>query len=189
MNKEMNILTVILCCSLILIIFTGSYKYDQEAIVKSLEKYQEHHKIYHDAYNGFVKVNIISVKVESESTKISLRSDDIKDIHGIYYVKFDTYFKYIKLYEDYSVITVSTNIPPEEALSWIDNRLEDAPKGEYEINNKTITFTTVQEKPHGDTVEVIYKGTTKNGKLYLSSYSKSTKNRRVLVYDYFKEKQ
>lgn len=167
---------------------TGSYQYDSESVANSLKNYQQNHAIYHDAYKDQVKVSLITAKISS-ANNIYPPVENVKGIstEGIYYVEFLTYFKYIKFLDDSSVITISTNIPPEKALKLINENLEGMPKGDYTVAGTNISFTTIQEKSEGKVARVEYKGYVKKGKLYLSSYSQSTKNNRFLIYKYYKK--
>lgn len=188
MNKNINILMLFLCSCLVIIVITGSYKYNSNDVAVSIEDYQKNNRIYHDAYKNQINVSIISNKIATTNNiDASMKKVKELDYEGIYYVEFETYFTYIKFLDDSSVITTSTNMPPEKAVKLINKDLQGVPKGKYTKAGKNIKFTTLQEKSEGKVVKVEYKGQKKNGKLYLSSYSQSTKNNRLLIYKYYKK--
>jgi len=171
----------------VIVVITGSYKHNSQAETLSLEAYQKNHTNYYDAYRGLVNVSILSNKITTVND-LYPPTEKVKDMaaEGIYYAEFQTYYKYIKFLDDSSVITTSTNIPPEKALKFISEDLKGEPKGKYKIIGKNIKFTTLQEISKGKVVKVEYKGQKKNGKLFLSSYSQTTKNHRLLIYKYYK---
>lgn len=131
-------------------------------------------------YKEFKAVDRASKYIDEKNPLLLLGG--YEDYRGVYYAKHSTYYKYIKFYDDKTVITVSTNIQPDQALAWIDQRIEYVPKGKYEIDDEGIKFTTLQIDQNGNQSVVDYKGFKKRGKLFLHSYSQNTKNKSFFIY-------
>lgn len=187
MNKKINILSIILIIITIIVLATGSHVYDQREIVRGLTIYKINHAIHADYYKGLVKVNIMpSVDRDKQDNESVMREVNIC-YDGVYYVHLNTYYKYIKFYKDNTVITFSTNCPPENVLEWNEKQLEGSPKGEVVIKEDNIEFTTIQEKPEGYSVEVTYTGIQKNNALFLYSISNATSNESDLEYFYYEK--
>ncbi|MFZ7133293.1 MAG: hypothetical protein ACOWWR_13155 [Eubacteriales bacterium] len=185
MNYKMNILTIVFLLCFMIIAITGSYTYDTADIGQAVKLYQEKHVIRGDAFIGLVHVNIM--RSSNEFDVDTLKSNAEVNCQGIYYVLLNTYYKYIKFYDDATVVTFTTNCKPQEVLQWKENQLEGAPKGTYHVDKEKIQFITIQDKPEGYSVRVKYEGTKSGNKLYLESFSEATKYHSDLAYNYIEK--